>query len=285
MLITRKFGCKPDSGKHPRRLFREMAVASATPKGSASLFDFAPDNYDQNFCGACTGHGISMVFTTAYAVVGKPLFGLLPDGKPVACSQRDPYAGARCLDRGGRKVLLTDEGTEVLSCVTYIAQFGARKTLAPMLAVNPETGDKYTANSDCVPANVNDEPDLLELEEDFAHPVVTPHQLAGDGSRITEACLALDAGHPIVQGGWVATPFVKYTGGVLSAQDELDSNGGGHCTALLGYRTQNGKRIFRGRNSWGKNGWGLQGEGDFEADESFVMALWEMFAVVIGDAA
>jgi hypothetical protein len=279
---VKRFGWKPDTGRHPRRLLQALHLSAALA-GAADLRPCAPSVQDQCYCGSCVGHGASCGITTAYAVAGRPLFGLGDDGHPVPCSPRDGYAGARCLDRNGARVELQDVGTEVLSVVEYANQFGCRRTDAPMTETDPETGAQFEVNSDCVLANVNDEPALLELEEDYAHPVALAHEITSCWTpRFSmDVALALDAGYPVVFGTYVDSAFLRFRGGsVVGAQDRQDPNGGGHSMCILGYRTTpEGKREYLVRNSWGK-GWG--DSGDCWVNEDFMAQVWEAFAIVPG---
>lgn len=266
-----KFGWKKDSGKHPRRHF--VAAVGATPVGHADLRSHAPAVMNQFLCGSCVGHGTSMAISTAYALIGKPLFGL--DGKqlPIPCSQRDLYAGARVLDRASSNTPLEDNGTEVLSAIEFSSQFGVRKTEAPM--TDTYNGQIVRVNSDCVSTNVNDEPTLRMLVQDHQNIVPMAHQILTTGaSRVRDIKLALDAGSPVVFGTFVDQSFLDYMGGIVGAQDQNDPNGGGHCMCLLGYDGD----TFIGRNSWDVT-WG--NAGDFSCSTSFISQIDELFSVVV----
>jgi hypothetical protein len=246
--------------------------------------DKAPKRVDQNYTSGCVGHGSAMAIAVAFAVASIPLFGVDDAGRPNICSPQDLYVGAMSIDRklagwpNTRR--FTDDGTEVLSAIQFAAEWGVRRmTNAPLKAVDPQSGESYEADSDCVPATATLEPTFSALEMDAAHLVPVPHQIVTTGpQRVRELCLMLDAGHPVVFGTFVATPFMVYVSGVVGAQNQQDPNGGGHCMCLLGYYTQaDGQRVFYGVNSWG-TGWGELG--DFECSEAFVAQLQEMFAIV-----
>lgn len=281
------FGYTPDSGRHPRRLFKGLGL-TGNPKGSADLRPFAPSVQQQYKEGSCVGHGDSCAMTTAHCAAGKPLFGLDAKGKPIPCSPRDIYAGARCDDRKAagqpNTTPLQDQGTEVLSAVQYMAEFGVRKTCAPMTDTD-DNGQIVTVNSDCVSSNVNDEPTLNDIEQDSANPVLQAYQITSTGKqRIIDVCLALDAGHPVVFGTYVDSTFLAYTGGIIGAQNTKDPDGGGHCMCFLAYSTNpDGSRVFVLRNSWGDGSdglgsWGEQGDG--RVNEAFVEQIEELFATV-----
>ena len=134
-------------------------------------------------------------------------------------------------------------------------------------------------NSDCVPANVNNEPTFLELEKDASNLVPKAHQITSTGAqRVTDICLALDAGCPVVFGTYVDTAFLNYTGGIVGKQNQNDPNGGGHCMVLLGYTISGTTVTFIGRNSWGVT-WGESG--DFRASTAFVAQMSELFAIAL----
>ena len=285
-----KFGWKSDSGRHPRFGTTMLFDSAATPYGKADLTLVAPDVMDQNLVGACVGHGGACAVTTAFCAAGQTLFGYDEHGFPVAASQRDGYGGARCidlmLDGMSNTTALTDSGTEVLSVIRFYAEWGCRKTEAPMVAVDPDTGDSYgSVNSDCVPANCNDKPVFGELEQDSLKLVPRAHQITSAGKqRVIDVCLSLDAKCPVVIGTFVDSAFLSYTGGtVIGVQNTSDPRGGGHCMCLLGYATQaDGTRVFLLRNSWGK-GWGNAGSA--WVSEAFVGQMLELFAVSAKPAA
>jgi hypothetical protein len=283
-VAPRSFGWTPDSGRVARRMIGAVVNTAAEPHGFADLRRVAPPRRDQNYCGSCVGHGVVMAICIAFALVGAPPFGLDDLGRAIFGSARTMYAGAREIDRklagwpNTRR--LQDVGTEVLSAIVFAAEWGMKLASAErMTATDPATGETYEAESDCVPSNVNDETTLEELVRSAEHLIPQPHQIISAGrQRIREVCLALDAGHPVVFGTWVATPVLEYVSGVIGAQDQHDQNGGGHCMVLVGYYTQaDGRRVFYGINSWGV-WWGELG--DFECSEEFVAQFGELFAVV-----
>jgi hypothetical protein len=283
-------GWLPDSGRHPRYGTNMLFDSAATPSGKANLSLVAPAVMDQNLVGACVGHGGACAVTTAFCAAGQPLFGFDAQGFPVSISQRDGYGGARCidlmLDGLPNTTQLTDSGTEVLSVIRFYAEWGCRKTDAPMVAVDPDTGESYgLVNSDCVPANCNDKPVFGELEQDSLRLVPRAHQIASTGAqRVTDVCLSLDAKCPVVIGTFVDSAFLAYKGGtVVGAQNVNDPRGGGHCMCLIGYETQaGGSRVFLLRNSWGTS-WG--NNGDAWVNEAFVKQMIELFAVSAKPAA
>lgn len=239
--------------------------------------DFAPSVQDQNECGSCVGHGLDCGISATLAARGKAL-GFTP-------SPHCLYGVARCIDRREdyphtdpvNYPPLEDVGTEVLSGIEAASQWGVIPTDAPIIDSNG-----WLVNSDCVESNVNDEPLFDELVLASTKLIVGARQIISIGpARITEVCLALDAGHAVVFGTMVDSVFMQY--GPLSPsvgiQDEWDPKGGGHCMTCLGYKTgADSRRTFICRNSWGCL-WGKLG--DFECSEAFVKQWQDLFALEI----
>lgn len=258
-----------DSGRHPRRLYRALVSQKRETIGHGDLTSFAPDVMDQGECGSCVGHGTACAVFTTLAAQGKPI--------PFVPSQRRIYVGAREIDRAAANPdaapeelpVLTDVGTEILSAVEYISQFGVMASDAPV--------DGY--NSDCVLENVNDDVSLGSAEVQRKTLLVGPYELRpSGGSFFDELCLALDVGFAVAFGTFVDSDFqmVGPKTAIVGAQRLKDPRGGGHCMCLLGYETRSFGRTWKVQNSWG-TGWGQNGR--FVANDAFVRQWWEAFVM------
>ena len=263
------YGYVRHSGKYHCGKFDALKLQQGTPSGSADLRHFVDgDVLDQTQTSSCTGHGTAMGATIAMRANGTLLDMISPRG----C-----YGVGRAMDRvsSARGTLppLADNGCEVAQVVAGIQIYGTR----PM-------GDKVIVdgaqvNSDCGPANVNDEPDLAELVSSYATRLLGAHMIVSQGmQRIVDISLALDAGYPIVFGTFVDTAFEQYSGGVFGAAKLSDPDGGGHALCCLGYTGANKSFVGIGRNSWGKR-WGISG--DFQFSPNFVAQWDDVFVMAV----
>jgi C1A family cysteine protease len=146
------------------------------------------------------------------------------------------------MERNARGQLLQDEGTQPRLAMTGIRSWG----------VPPESAWPF------VEANVNTEPPMDVLARASAFKLANWYRIDAQGNgRIDDVCQALAAKHPIILGVEVDDAFENYQRGqVLTAP--TSQTYGGHMLCLVGYRTVNGVKQFRGVNSWG-TGWGDRG--------------------------
>lgn len=252
-------GYIPDPDDHKVTSFRRAKLGAAALPASVDLRPFAPPVLDQNDCGSCVGHAIALAVATSFARAGNPL-GFVP-------SPRGIYCLARTVDRVSPDEQLVDEGSMPNQAVRSIAEWGVR----PMRTPSP-----LGYNSDCDLNNVNDEPTLAELEQDATALVLGQYEIDSFGAqRITDLCAAL-------AGGFAVTCSVSSDNdtwrdwtparGPLGAQSPVVLD---HYVWFIGYRTENGKRIFRIRNQWGLF-WGDAGE--IEVTEAFVAQVGDLYA-------
>lgn len=241
----RGLGYKPDPAGHRKTSAHHLlgAIRSLSEPKSVSLLAHAPLVLDQQASSSCVGHAFACALKTR-------LWSSLPwVPSPVGI-----YTIARAIDRLDESIPLQDAGSEPNQAVRGIAEWGVR----PIHLVD---------DHDAEIATVNDEPSILDLEDDArtltigAYGIVTPDR----DQRRAQARRALAAGFP-VPGAIAASGelFQSYTGGVLPALGpELD-----HMVCLVGYElTADGSTIWLVRNSWSKS-WGE--EGNFRlSDEAF----------------
>lgn len=242
------------SNKPGRKNFSAHLAALASPPLHASVEAFAPPVMDQGPDGSCVGHATACACTTAPAAAGHPL--------GFVCSPGNNYKLARCVTRAGGATPLTDDGAMPADAMIGVSRWGVEPIAAP-------TSDgRY---SDCEPANVNVEPDLIELEEDAKTLLVEEHQITSNGhQRAIDVALALQAGMPVCVGFFVDTAFENWKAGDApygAPVNPEDSEGGGHYTCVLAATLTNGLYVFTVRNSWSAS-WGANG--NFLATEEWL---------------
>lgn len=259
-------GYIPDPDGHQVTSIRHAKLGAAVVPDAVDLRPFAPPVLDQNDCGSCVGHAIACAVATSFAKAGTPL-GFVP-------SPRSVYCLARAIDRTDPSIPLTDDGSMPNQAVRSLSEWGVRAMLAP----SPQG-----YNSDCDPTNVNDEPTLDEVEQDAVAVVIGQYEIDSAGTqRVQDICAALAAGFAVTcsvsaENGtwqnWVASL------GPLGAQSPVELD---HYVWFIGYRTANGKRIFRIRNQWG-TGWGDAGE--IEVTEAFIAQIGDVYGFSVRKAA
>jgi len=229
---------------------------------------------DQNTTGSCTGHGTAQALFTAFSIDGVPL--------PWCPSPKGTYANVRAKERadvtpqGATLPTLTDSGAMPADIMVVLSTFGCK----PMKAPSPQG-----FNSDVDASNVNDEPAFADLEEE-ALCIVTGEYRIEEASPdfIQQVCAALAfggvlaKGAPVGIGVFVDTAFENWdpAKGPLKDVDLSDPQGGGHWICITSYRTgADGKKIFRGPNSW-TDQWGDAGH--FEVTEDWLRkACWDCY--------
>lgn len=252
---------------------------------AASLERFEAQIMDQGRTGSCTGHGTSQGLVVAFASKGAPL-----DFVP---SQLMPYQVGRAAARAERASTLpsldkfpplADEGAMPADVMAGITLWGIRP-MGPL-----PTDGRF---SDVTPDNVNDEPQLGELEAGAATLVVGEFridELAGD--VCDQVARAIAGGVPVGIGTFVDEPFEMWTPGTAlpGIPNTNDPNGGGHWFLITSYRTattadvdaglvdQFGAPIFRGPNSWGPT-WGDGGH--WEANADFIRSAWDLYPFTV----
>lgn len=251
------YGLKPSVNAGPHEPFPQHPEASLLP-ASVSLEAFCPPVMDQGQTASCVGHSTSGAVCASLAFNGHPL-GFVP-------SPQDGYTLARCLDRkayGGVTDPLTDDGTDPAMCAQAYEVFGCRPMQSP-------TSDGRFSDCEEDPKAVNAEPNLKAIEKDAKSVVIGIKRINSHGrQRVLDFKSALASGKIIRFSIDVDGSFEAYGGGVLSSPS--GQLFGGHALYAHSYRTaSDASCVGKGRNSWGTS-WGLSG--DFEFDESFIMAM------------
>lgn len=261
-------GYIPDPDDHQVTSFRRAKLGGSLYKlpPSVDLRPFAPPVLDQNGCGSCVGHAIACALATSLAKAGHPL-GFVPSPKGVYCL-------ARCIDRFSPAEALTDEGSMPNQAIRSLSEWGVR----PMRTPSPQG-----FNSDCDPSNVNDEPTLGEIEQGAEAIVIGQYEIDSTGQqRVLDIGAALANGYAVtcsVSAANASWQFWEPANGPLGAQSPVELD---HYVWFIGYRTENGKAIFRIRNQWG-TGWGDKGE--IEVTEAFVDQVGDLYAFSVRKAA
>lgn len=237
--------------------FRAMRLAAQPIPLSVDLTPFAPPIADQNGFGACVGFSYSSAATCRLAAAGTPVARVSP-----FCV----YKLARCLDRAGASVALTDSGTTPQSAIAAFQNWGV---------VSDATWGQEDGST------LNAEPTLTELEEasDFCLSGAYFIQSSGD-QRVIDICTALAAGYPCgISLAASGAEFNNYGGGVLGALDgPID-----HENYVVGYTLSAPNDytsvVVKCVNSWG-TGWGEVGF--YRANRAFVDQCedWSVLDVV-----
>ncbi len=277
------FGAKRS---HPAKLARRVpleahpavrAALATTLPSSVDLSTYQPQILDQGQSGACTWGSSSSAIAMAFASAGKPL-GWIP-------SQFTGYAATRAVERaaavapGQPLPSLTDGGAELADVFHVYATFGAR----PMLTTSTPDGrffDLWTS-AEAANANVNNEPDLMDLEAAGTRIIVGPYAVDPNSPNATQILqAALAAKIPVQVATFVDTAFMSLPpGAIAGAPNTADPQGGGHALFLHGYETlSSGEVVFHGTNDWG-TGWSSGGR--FLAGPSFMSTCWEFWPVAV----
>jgi hypothetical protein len=198
---------------------------------------------DQGGTGSCEGNSHVAGIYVAMAAAGDPL--------PWMPSADGAYKVARCIERGGAKRSLKDDGTESSYVCLGFNLWGIRRMGAPV----QDPGEPARRNSDCSVLTINDEPTLLELEAAALNVFVGQYNAEGEDnkSRINAVNLALSRGYPCTIGGLVDTNYMRWepADGVYQRVVD-DPDGGGHSQLIIGNRINNvGLFEYLILNSWG----------------------------------
>lgn len=282
-----KHASHPDAATHPvlKARLEGHAKGGSTLPPEADKLPKPPTSadgldIDQGQSGSCTLGSTSCAVWLALVASG--------DSLPFVPSQRFGYATVRSRERaagspqGDGLPLLEDVGADLEDVLVMFGTDGC----IPMKAAKTPDGrfyDLWTALDGSAPANVNDEPEPLDLE-DAGDVVVTldpnAHTISPSAPNVSDlmaAALAADPPLPVVAGGLVDTAFMRLQAGqVAQPADPNDPNADGHAYVFTKYRTNpKGEREFFLKNSWGH--W-CEGNGCW-VSVAFVRAQWAMWVL------
>lgn len=260
---------------HPDKLAKRKLAAEhpritplvASPPASASCASYEPPRENQGQTGSCTAHSGSACMYTAVASIAAITKASSP--LPFVPSPRELYAATRAIERaaatapGAPLPLLTDSGAEPADVMSALAQFG----------VCPIQGQP----TDVTTANVNDEPDVDQLEAAATYLITGAYGINVDSSASATCAAAIAAGYPIYVAFYCDTGFENWHPGDASygATNQRDPNGGGHAVFIDAYTTNpDGSRTWRLVNSWGTS-WG--DNGTILVSDAFLQACWELW--------
>lgn len=206
---------------------------------------------DQGMTSSCVGHGIAGAIYTS----------LHPFGLDWVPSPRGIYTVGRCIDRvpdlKGNLPTLIDDGLMPNQAIRGIQEWGIRPT--------------DNAMGDCTTSNINSEPTLGELVHSSELLLLGAYRIDSAGSqRIEDVCVGIAIGYGVSFTLWADNAFSNWKAGdpPLGRPNLKDPGVGLHHIYAASYRTENGQRIVRARNSWG-TGYGDNGEVELSA-EAFV---------------
>ena len=216
-------------------------AGSPLPTGR-SLAQFRAPIMDQGPTSSCTGHGTAQGLYTSYNAAGTPL--------PWVPSPLDiyklPRALARRPDAAGNIPALVDEGAMPSDVLDGVARYG----VGPIQA--PTSDGRY---SDVEPANVNSEPELLELERDGQTIVTGLHRIdVSAADFIVQLQRAIALGVAVGIGAFVDVAFEDWvpSRGALTNVNLSDPSGGGHWMSCDCYQVlSSGIVVFELVSSWG----------------------------------
>lgn len=280
--MTFGLGYRPDKASRRRLQKNSRAMLGDTPPfpSRATLGAYEAPVYDQGPTGSCTGHGTAQLVYTAMGAANKTL--------PWVISPGGIYTPVRAIERalsspGGPLPPLTDSGAMPSDLVVALSRYGVRAL--PDKDVRDEMPDLDGRFSDVTSTNVNDEPNLLELEESGLTLVTGEYRVdeTAVGFQNQMAAAIGDKRAPVGIGVFVDTSFMQWNpllAGPLDMVDLADPNGGGHWLAVTYYYVgDGGALVFGGPNSWGTL-WPLGGHvlgtspyhsaGHFEVTENFL---------------
>ena len=247
-----RFGYIPDADhKRTQKSSRLRFSASPTVPAQASLVEFEEPITNQGQDGACTGYGTSQIISTSTNAAGTPL--------PWRPSMWFLYAIARILGRPSASVPLTDSGAMPTDLLTACRMYGVLPYFGP--SPDGRIGDVWSENDTGTggPSNVNDEPNLLQLETGGLKLLTGEYRIdetASDFDRQLQACVAGVNGKPAAAGIGIFVDTAGFMGwdptkGPISKIDLSDPQGGGHWLQLsYYYSTPGGILVFGGANSW-----------------------------------
>jgi hypothetical protein len=250
-----RFGYIPDVD-HKRTQKNSRLRFSALPAvpQQASLVSFEEPITNQGGDGACTGYGTSQILSISAAASGDPL--------PWRPSMWGIYTLARVLERASFMTPLTDSGAMPTDLLTVCRQYGVMPYFGP--SPDGRIGDVWSEadTGSGGPSNVNDEPNLLQLETSGMKLLTGEYRIdetADDFDHQLQACVAGVGGKPAAAGIGIFVDTKNFMGwdptkGPISTIDLNDSQGGGHWLPLdYYYATPGGILVFGGPNSWGES--------------------------------
>jgi len=263
------FGYLPDPKDHRYTGFHRHAAYRASLADFGSIDHVAPPIWNQRSSNSCVGHGTAGAITASHASKGLPLTS------PAA--PRFLYVLARAVDRrpvAGVLPPLLDHGCEPNSLMRAIAEWGVpleSQVDGGRIASSPDY-------EDYLEAHINDEPALDELLKSDEMPIVGINAIETEGdNRVSEICKSLASGYAVMAGVSAGNAiFQGYREGIL----EPSGTSPDHWVYFTAFRTANGRKQVKMRNSWGQ-GWGIQGTA--WCSEDFIRrGLWNILVANLG---
>lgn len=266
--MKRALGCTLDKGLHrytPMHIARVLGVVrSISGATSADIEKYAPPVIDQTKYSCCEGASSSAATYLRYASKGLKL-SFYPSVKGI-------YTPARCFDRGNPDgPALEDVGTQTNSVINVLSELGIR---AMDMAIS---GNTYCDFND---ENINEEPNILELEQSGEKLTIGAYQITTSGAqKLQDVKDCINSLVPIRVDSWVDSTVMEWESShsPVGIPNYNDPDGGGHAMYIIGYQ---GSNVLI-RNSWGLM-YGLNG--NFLASAAWLEQA-DCFAWDVKDAA
>jgi hypothetical protein len=263
---------RPTPSRVAHRLGAHTLGLSGTPRGSATL-EPCP-RMDQGRTSTCHAHSAIAAFWTALTAAGQKPSWVASPLLLASCA----YADVRALLFPAPQALptLVDTGAELQDDATALAKWG----VAPMGAlIQWRSGlSDVPDNRDGVPFP---EPDRTQLEIAGSDLISGEYSIAVDSNAPRLVALALDAGIPVWDGGYITSDYERISAGTVApaSMGQDDGSGGGHAQYISAYRTNSaGAYEYLYQNSWG-DVWAMGGA--VWVSTAFLLTRWTLWPFAV----
>lgn len=235
------------------------ALRNLPPEATLEMFVRRIRNQHEMSC--CVGMAIAMAIDIRLKRMGYTT----PEPAPLPI-----YASARELGLADENDPLIDEGSS-----PRLAMKGVR-----------ELGVMAEADFPLDASNVNEKLMWGHRQKASQFRITAWYRITSEGmSRVADICNAIAQGYPVVFAAQIDQPFTVHTGRENVSVYNPALHRGGHYMCIVGYKTVNGRVIFRIANSWGE-AWGDFGY--YYAEDTWIAAdtINDVYViqVALGDA-
>jgi C1A family cysteine protease len=242
----------------PRDLVADSLFGAAVRlPAEYSLAQYIGKIRNQESTSSCVGHGL-----WASVQIREKILGMNSgESSPLGF-----YALARTLGKATKEEKLRDDGSYPRLAMKAIRDWGI-----PLESKWPFD-----------PSKVNEELPWDVLQQASGTKVSAWYRIDGIGQgRVLSLMQAISKGYPVVFGTEVDGVYEDWNGqGVIGPR--VGRSLGGHCTCIVGYRTErDGTVSFQFQNSWGK-GWGQSGLGWLCEQRITMLESRDFYVMVLG---